>query len=267
MPAMLAFASWFLLRLRRGVAVDLLAAVLLGAGILSKTWPLMILPLLALEVDGGVYRKGAFAAIAVAVPALVSFTYATLLDGSLDQMLTLVRQYQGLTGYGGYSLIIGRLPGDAADTQARLVWVAEHGRTVFYTCMIITLAIILAARPRLELGITAMLVGVYVFAPAPTASYFVWILPFALIAGQRLFPAAYSVIAIAERCSVLCYDHYWKRWGDYWGPHAWWIGAAGWALMAIWFCVLMAPMVRDVARGRTLAFVPAWVRGSEAEPG
>jgi glycosyl transferase family 87 len=246
LPALLAFGAWGTVRFGDGERRVTLSAALLGLGILAKTWPIALLPLLLLHLNGGVRQRAVYAGIALAVPALATASYVLAMDGSFRDLWRTVGQYRGIIGLSGYSMILKELPGSSAEVEARRIWVAEHGRVVFYAGVLATLGAVVAARPKLESAITTVLVSACVFAPAATPSYFIWVLPFALIANERVFPALYGVTAVVARCSVVCYDHLWQWPPDWWAGRAWYVGAAAWGIMVVWLVWLLCGLGRAV---------------------
>ena len=249
-PTLFAFGAWYAIRCETGGRWLAVSSALLGLAILAKTWPVALLPLFVLRLDGDLRSRVLFIAGALALPAVAATAYVLALDGSWLDLRRSVFEYRGVNGLSGYSMILQQLPGSAADLRARHDWVEDYGRVISLCGVLSVIGIALAARVKLERAITLTLVAFYVFAPAGTPSYFVWLLPFALIAGERLFPAIYGLTAVASRCSVLCYDHIWKFTPDWWAERSWYLGAAMWAVMVIWLLWLLGGVARELYEDR-----------------
>jgi len=243
--ALLAFGAWFELRFARSRRDQTCAALLLGFAILSKSWPLVLLPVFLAGLSGSVRDKMLWVAIALAVPAVVSLSYSFALHGSVDQMIRIIRGYSGIPGLGGWSQLYYKMP---AGLQDRMAWVNEHSWAVLLPGLLVVTAVALAKQRRLEVGITMVLVGFFVFAPASTPEYFVWLLPFAIVSGERVFPSMYAALATVARCSLECYGHYW---GWAFVPtvyhNAWILGAISYGIMVVWLCWLIVRSMRSPA--------------------
>jgi len=249
-PAVLAFGAWYAIRFgpdRRWLAAS---AALLGLAILAKTWPVVLVTLLAQRLDARLRSRVIYVAGALAIPAAATAAYVLALEGSWLDLRRAVFDYRGVNGLSGYSMILQRIPGSAADLDARREWVDDYGRAVFFGGVLCATGVALAARLTLERAITLTLVAFYVFAPAGALSYFVWVLPFALISGERFFPALFGLTAVVSRCSVLCYDHVWTFTPDWWLDRSWYPGAGMWVVMVAWLLWLLGGVVRALYDGR-----------------
>lgn len=259
-PAFLAFAAWFELRFGTSRFDRTSSALLLGLAILSKSWPLVLLPLFVWQLSGSIRDKALWAGLVLAVPGVISLGYALALGGSLWDMVDVVGNYHGIYGLGGYPVLLQHLPGGGASVDDRMVWVAEHGRTVLWAGVLTVVAFVLARRPKLELAITTVLVALYVFAPASTEEYFLWVLPFAIVSGERAFPLAFALLLATRSCAAVCQSYNWN-WALEPVPldHQWMLFAASYGVMAVWLVWLVARSFRSTDERQTeapLAFQP-----------
>lgn len=194
-PTVLALGAWYKLRFSASRQDELASAALLGAGILSKTWPIALLPLFAFSILPRRREAIAYVGVALAIPLAAALAYAAALRGSLADMADVVGRYQGVIGLGGYSVLVARAPGSQADVTARLGWIIDYGPYIFRAGMLSVVAIVLwRFAGDLAAAATTILVALYVFAPASGPQYYVWIVPFALLSGQRLFPIAMALM-------------------------------------------------------------------------
>jgi hypothetical protein len=262
LPALLAFAAWFQLRFKSSRADEMSSALLLGLAIVSKTWPLVLLPVFLWHLSGDLRYKALWAGIALAVPSAFSLGYAFALGGSVSDMISVVRSYNGIYSLGGYSFILHNLPGSQSSVEGRMAWVAAHQRVVMWCGMLAVMALVFVRRQKPELAITAVLVGLYVFAPSSTPEYFVWLLPFAIVSGERAFPFAFSLLVGVNRCSRECQAHFWNwAFNDWVLNHAWIPFGVSYCVVVLWLVWLMIRMLRssEADTGTTAALGPAQI--------
>ena len=110
--ALLGFTIAFLAWIERGDAVDwLLAAFALGIGVLVKTIPLLLVPLLAHRASRLSIRARVLGALLVGVPAAlgVSIIYV-LAPGAVAENVLRYRSYSGWWGITGLLELAGQLP-------------------------------------------------------------------------------------------------------------------------------------------------------------
>lgn len=176
-PLLCLVGAWYLLVLRR---MPLAAGLALGLGVLDKTWPALLFPVLVLLLSD--LRARVRFTLATALPPLLGTAlYLVLFSGSPLALFRRVGSYASVPGRWGYSLIF-----DAdAFSQHTLVWVAHAG-----SALVLAAGLFVAVRSwrrddpaaiRPLLAVLAMLVVSAGFS----VQYLMWLVPLALLAGEE----------------------------------------------------------------------------------
>lgn len=232
-PAFFAFAAWFKLRFARGPGDELMSASLLGLGVLSKSWPLILLPIFAVLLRSDLWGRLRYVAIVVAIPAAISLAYAVTLGGSVERMVRQVADYSGISGFYGWSFILAHLPGSEQEIVDRLAWARSNGRYILWPPLLAIMAIELLRQRAASAAAMTLILAFYVFTPAGAFHYYMWILPFAAIAGHGAFLFFLTGMVAVDICGVNCWGHDWGFPAPY-VDHAWFVGASVWAFSALW---------------------------------
>jgi uncharacterized membrane protein len=173
------------------------SALALAAGIATKSFPVLLVPLFCLVPGLAGRARLRFAALALGPVALLLLPYA------IDDLPALRRE---LVGYGGVAdfgwiglyrggewLATGELARSEASFWATAVPV---GKTVFlltYAAMVLALAKGRLRAPRVEAALSVLLAFLVLYG-AVSAQYLLWVVPLAALAPDRRF-VAYSAAA------------------------------------------------------------------------
>jgi hypothetical protein len=158
------------------------SSFVLGLGILSKTWPVMLLPIILLRLSNWRSRLG-YTAISAAVPIIGIFFYELLFPGSLLSILRRSANAGAIPGWWGYSSILNvwvELTGKGSEIYAALMKVAKFAALL---CGIFT---ILGTRCR-SLFYSLLLTILVLFAAVPNLGLqgLSWVIPLAIILKSR----------------------------------------------------------------------------------
>ncbi len=195
LPAIAGVLVW---ERRQGRAHVLAAGALVGLGIAIKTVPGVALLGLALTA-----RSRRELALLLGSAALV--VAATLAPFAIvaPHALAPIVDYRGFPGRAGVALLLQPslatqlMAGHAESFDATTRFLLGHASLVLAPVLLAVW--VLARRRRLSAAdtVTALLLGVYVFAPAVLPQYWLWIVPF-LILGRRYRAAAiYQLVMLA----------------------------------------------------------------------
>jgi hypothetical protein len=198
-------ALWFLrepgARLSRRDVI--LSGALMGFAILSKTWPLMLVPIAAWQLRGWPARVG-FAACAAAVPAAGLAFYALISQTNPLDAINAARAYNGFLGGFGYPLLLAKAAARDLSTAATIRDFADANRMAILAIGVL-LATLISLRNSLATAAAVVVVSFYVFTPGWGYHYLVWGLPFMLLGTRKR--AAMSYLAVASATLLVVF--YW----------------------------------------------------------
>jgi Gpi18-like mannosyltransferase len=186
-PLLFALGAWYIFQFQKPRKFNAaLAGILLGFGILAKTWPLIFVPVLMIHAAD--WRKRAsIAFFAGAVPIVGVLVYAVIFSANPLQVLSTAASYQSIAGTWGWTQIAGVNWASLAQNEA-----TTFGKLLLLAALALYYAF---CTRRLNL-IGAMLNTVLVLftvAPGLNVYYVMWLVPFALLAndcaGWRVFLA------------------------------------------------------------------------------
>ena len=176
-PLLCVLGAWYLLALR-GRAIG--AGLVLGLGILDKTWPVLLFPVLVLLLPD--LRSWVRFSLATAVPPLAGTAlYLALFSASPLALLSRVASYASVPGRWGYSLVFDA---PAFSQDARL-WVGHAGSVlVLLTGLVFAYSSWRRNDPPELRPLLAMLAMLAVSAGF-SVQYLMWIVPLAILAGEE----------------------------------------------------------------------------------
>ncbi|MBI3538602.1 MAG: hypothetical protein HY070_13725 [Chloroflexi bacterium] len=186
-PLLCALAAWFVFQFnapRRFNAT--LTGLLLGIGILDKTWPVILLPLFLIKATTWRSRT-AIALFAGGVPFVGTFIYALIVNGNVFQILSVAASYQSIAGTWGWTQLIGLNWASLAPTEATVFGklLALGALGIYYAYF--------ARKLDLMRGMLSAVLLLFAVAPGLNIYYLMWLVPFALLAngtnGLRVFIA------------------------------------------------------------------------------
>ena len=158
------------------------SSFVLGLGILSKTWPVMLLPIILLRLSNWRSRLG-YTAISAAIPVIGTLLYELLFPGSLFSILRRSLNAGAIPGWWGYSSILNvwvELTGKGSEIYAVLMKVAKFAALL---CGIFT---ILGTRRRSSFC-SLLLTILVLFAAVPNLGLqgLSWVVPLAIILKSK----------------------------------------------------------------------------------
>lgn len=185
----LALLAWFYWRFARR---PLASAVGLGLAILNKTWPVIFLPLLVLRMRSR-RQQIYYAAVAVAIPALITLAYILLFSPNVRPMLLRILTHRGVAGYWGPTAVLAMLGQTAPAAQSLFDTVL-----VFRTWLLLAAGVaavwITRQQSLLNAMVTTMLC-IFVITIGIGIQWLVWLIPFAVLAREEQRLKWYSVAA------------------------------------------------------------------------
>lgn len=223
------------------------AAVWLALGILTKLWPVALLPLFLRPLPG-MGRRILFALIAL-LPSVISM--AILYHLAPDVIVKNVFQYRSAIGWWGWTLPVSLFSVPTQQTIARI------GQWLLYGVWLALYAY-LWKRGTLAQGACLILLTFYVFTPGFGPQYLVWIVGVAML-GDRSRLRAYTALAAVSLLTLYTFkpfngtyfgflrrirsDAFWK---GYAAPHD--IFGSALCMFPLWLlcCWWLAGLLRDV---------------------
>lgn len=171
-----------------------LSALLLGLAIGFRGYPVLLLPFFLVHLKVPAKKKIGYILYA-AIPTALSFIPFLILD--FKSVLREVFTYSGFTDYGFIAIVraalsfkYGALLYGLPDNMH--LWLTNGSKILFFTVYIIGLFIF--ARRRLIDSIMFVFASFYFLFGGVSSQYFVWILPFAFLAKDRML-SWYTVVA------------------------------------------------------------------------
>jgi len=264
--AVLALAAWYVVRFHQArPEAAAIAGLLLGLAVMEKLWPLALAPVLFFALPSAAGRVRFAAAVAVPVVALLAL-YAFLYGEGPLHVEDVIRGYPGfIHNQAGHTLVIDRF-GGALPFQGRyLAWANDHEFVLVGGAAAVALVagwMWPASEDRATVVVVAMLAASTQAAPY----HYLWLLPFALVAGPRwlmtltyLFAAAW--VAYIMFPGTALYRDSLFRLPDAVAGRVWLLPAAVWVCLVVWFVELVRrPRERRSSAGRpreTAATAPA----------
>jgi hypothetical protein len=250
-----AVLSVFLLLHGKHVGTRSLSAVSLGLGILQKLWPVVLLILIfdhlrtirAASLYTGIVAVTVMAGVILYVLAFDS-TIETVADGILTYRTPYPRG-------GGFPLVLDRMP-EFPGRGPLLGWWIHHGEIPTVVGVLAMSIWMIVRRVDIVVGWVATLCVLFTLIPNGDGYHYLWILPFALIAGHRL-----GASMITAAMTAIYVINGFLRGALYLpaveGPgvgwlfdHTWWLSAILWLTFAVWGTTIAARALTS-ARGQS----------------
>ena len=241
--------GWWQWERRRATA----SAATLGLAILNKTWPVLFLPVVLIRLGNWRARLG-YTALALGIPALAVVAYLLAYDADPAPMLGRALTHRGNAGYWGPSAVLMPAAGvwPALQPLADALVAARNG--LLGAAALLALwwtqrQTALDAFLTLLLAVMAVTVGFGI-------QWLLWLVPFALLAGQDRWARVYS-LAAALMLAIHLYGLHMVPWLVEWlsPPAADWLirlsALPAWAIVVAWLVVrLRAARLTGPAAGQ-----------------
>jgi hypothetical protein len=188
-PMLLLLTAWYFWHFGQHLVLSSLA---LGLAILSKTWPVVFLPIILVSLKH--LRSAAiYGLIALGVPFLLTTAYVLVFHSDPEPMLRRALTHTGNPGWWGISdlLTVGGFYMDSLARAAQEHWEIRR--------WLLILAGILALwrtrrQSRLDALVTVILVIIAITAGIGM-QWLLWVVPFAIVARDNKWQRVYSLIA------------------------------------------------------------------------
>lgn len=207
-----------------------------GLAILNKTWPVILLPLFFIRLRDWRQRIG-FTLVALGIPVIAVLTYLFVFSADPAPMLQRALTHRGVAGYWG--------PGAVLSPTAALYPALQPAMDALITVrnglllVVILLSLWWTRRQSVLDAILTTLLGVFVVTVGFGIQWLVWLVPFALLAGEDRRLRAYS-LAAAFMLAVHLFGLHMVPWLSEWFPRATadWIirlsGLPAWGVVIVW---------------------------------
>lgn len=186
---LLALLAWFYWRFGRR---PLASAAGLGLAILNKTWPVIFLPLLVLRMRSR-REQLYYAAVAIAIPTLITLAYILLFSPNVRPMLLRILTHRGVAGYWGPTAVLAMLGQTLPAAQSLFDTIVA-----FRTWLLLAAGLAAVWLTRQQSLLDAMLTTllcIFVVTIGIGIQWLVWLVPFAVLAGEERRLKWYSVAA------------------------------------------------------------------------
>ncbi len=169
------------------------SAFLLGLSVLNKTWPIVFLPIVLIRLDDN-RKRLKYILITFSIIVIFIAVYLLIFKASLIPMLQWAFLHTGVANYWGVSAILdvtGKwLPGltPIADFyfQQRRIWLLLMGMLLLWWTR---------KQSALDALLTIIL-GEFAITVGLGIQWLLWVVPFALLAGERRWLLWYSLTAL-----------------------------------------------------------------------
>lgn len=233
-----ALLAWYLLKFQPSWRGALGGGLALGFAIVDHSWPVILVPVLVLT-SPNLTRRTFFVLGAMAVPfTFVLFYMATV--GTTTELLRLRALEHDPTAFRfGYSYLLHETLYGIVPIEL-LAFLGAHSRELLYGALAIVGAIVIPRRDAMTAAVV-VIATVYAFSYSMGNQQLLWIIPFALLAGQVRMLAVYSAVLTIGlliyywgTCGLVC-PGYLRDATEWWSIQ--WV----WPISAVW-------MAREVVR-------------------
>ncbi|MCP4363611.1 MAG: hypothetical protein GY796_36895 [Chloroflexi bacterium] len=247
-PLLFLLLAWYLLLVGRDNGRFLtLSALALGVAVLSKTWPLLFLPMVLLRLPTWKQRL-TYTLLMGAVPSAGILLYELLFPNSLMPMLRRASQAGAISGWWGYSSILnvwGQMTGSGGKLYA---WVGRNGKLLGYLFGLIMI-VWTRKRPLLTSLLLTML-AMFTAVPNLGLQGLSWIVPVAVILGISN-ELGWYILGAAFHMIVSYWGIHLARWWDFFFPKETANMIIQLSSLAVWL-VVVAWLVQELIHRRLL---------------
>jgi hypothetical protein len=188
------------------------SAAALGFAILNKTWPVVLLPLFFIRLQGW-RARAVYVLISLGIPALFVIGYLLYFDADPMPMLRRALTHRGVAGYWGPGAALSSLSQTLPELQP-LVDVLFWLRNWLLAAAVLFALWWTRREPVLEAIVTSLL-ALFAVTVGFGIQWLLWIIPFALLAGEDVWVKRYS-LAGALTLAVHLYGLHLYPWLNEW---------------------------------------------------
>ena len=242
---LLAAGLWLYERRRVGASG---AAV--GLAVLNKTWPVLFLPVILIRLQSWRSRFG-YAALALGIPALAVAAYLLAYDADPMPMLGRALTHRGNPGYWGPSAVLVPAAALRPALQPLADALVAWRNWLLLTAVLLTLW--WTQRQSARDAWLTLLLSVFAVTVGFGIQWLVWLVPFALLAGQDRWLRLYS-LAAALMLTVHLYGLHMVPWLAEWFSPAttdWLIRLSAlpaWGVVVVWLAARLRAARHPVAQ-------------------
>jgi len=181
-PALLLALSWCFWRFDNATTRGLLlSALALGFAVLDKTWPALFLPIVLLRLRS-VRKSITYGLVTVAVPMLFTGLYIVVFREDPAPLLGRALTHAGVPGWWGTGDVVSLVKTATGWGEPILNWLEHCSRWLVFTAVGLSYWIT-RRQNSLEALVTALL-ALYVSTVGFGLQWVLWVVPFALLAGD-----------------------------------------------------------------------------------
>lgn len=238
-----ALLSWYVLMFRPGWRGALGGGLAMGFAVLDHSWPIILVPVFILIAPSLKGRMAFLLGVAV-VPLVFVAAYFAAIGTTLDLLQLRVLEHDPTPFRFGYSYFLYNPLYGIAPREV-LTFAGSHSREIMFGALAIVSAVMIARRDAMTAA-TAVIATIYVASYSLGNQQLLWIIPFALMAGQIRMLALYSgVLSIGlliyywGTCGLVC-PGYLTSFTEFWSIQ--WV----WPVAIIWLAreVILAVRVQ-----------------------
>lgn len=169
------------------------SALLLGFSILNKTWPIVFLPIILLRLDDN-RKRLKYSLITFVVVAISSTAYLFIFKASTLPMLQWALLHTGVANQWGLSAILD-VAGNWLNSLSPIAEFYFQQRRIW----LLLIGVLLLWWTRKQSALDALLtiiLGEFAITVGLGIQWLLWVVPFALLAGERRWLIWYSLTAL-----------------------------------------------------------------------
>ena len=186
--------AWYLWHFGKADAWHLgCSALMLGLAILNKSWPTIFLPIVFFRLQLAKQRI-AYAAITLATPVVFTLLYLVAFHETPYALLHRALTHAGIPGWWGASALVSLTWHLTGVGKGLLTWLAQYGR--WFVFVGAACVYWLTRRQRSIDALLTLLLTLYVLTSGFGLQWTLWVVPFAILAGDLRRLNRYTLAAL-----------------------------------------------------------------------
>jgi hypothetical protein len=169
------------------------SALLLGLAILNKSWPAVFLPIVFFRLPSAKQRV-AYALIALATPVVLTIFYIGAFHQTPIPMLRRTLTHAGVPGWWGASALVNLTWHLTGVGKGLLTWLGQYGRWFVFAGAACVYWV--TRRQRAIDALLTLLLVLYVLTSGFGLQWALWVVPFAILAGDLRRLDLYTLAAL-----------------------------------------------------------------------